>query len=135
MRVRKQFLIVLVFAAACISVGCRSGVSAHGHSLSLFLVPMYKQPAGFSSTYKQHLAMTPSVIEYAVGEWSDTDSHPVVPATGDSAARSDKVIFPQPCGPECRQPAADSQEVSIRSASTAQPSNRIAKRYSLIKPQ
>lgn len=131
MRIRKQFLIVLLCAASGVSAGCRSGASAHGHSLSLFLVPMYKQPSGFSSTYKEHLAFSPSVIEHASGEWSDTNFQRVGPTTGDSAA-SDKVVFPEPCGPECRQFPADGRKISTRPAPTP---NRIVKRYSLIEPQ
>ncbi len=136
-RFRKQLFLMLLLTAACTSAGCRSGVSAHGHSMSMFLVPMYKQPVGFSSTYKEHLTMTPQVIEYTVGEVSGETLRPIAPTAENSAAEnstapSDKVVFPQPCGPECRRPPADGQRVSVRSTPVG---DRATERYGLITPQ
>jgi len=131
-RLRRKLLVVLLFAAVGISAGCRSGVSAHGHSLSMFLVPMYKQPVGFSSTYKEHLSMKAPVAEYTVGELSGATLQPIAPTAENSTAPSGKVVFPQPCGPECRRALADGQRVSVRSAPIG---NRVSKRYDLIAPQ
>ena len=99
-----------IIVAASLASGCRSGVSAHGKTLSLFLVPMYKQPEGYSSTYHRHLALAASVGQHAAAEIGDAKADSVTPQNNSGQAKksqpvnkSEEVVFPTANGPDRRQ--------------------------------
>ena len=59
----RQRLTVFIFCVCVVSSsGCRSGLSKYGWTASLFIVPMYKMPAGYSGTYHRWLRTAPSVV-------------------------------------------------------------------------
>jgi hypothetical protein len=100
-----------IMVAASLTSGCRSGISTHGKTASLFLVPMYKQPAGYSSTYHRHLALVTTVKQHTISEFGDAKAIPVTPSnTSESVDKPDEVVFPTANRPEYRkQPTVDPQ--------------------------
>ena len=82
---------------------------------------MYKQPLGYSSTFHEHLTLSPEMIGYTdddiAGEHcpttvpADSETPPIIEGS-DTIESSDKVIFPKPCGPVCELPADDDSAAS-----------------------
>lgn len=97
----KYIWVAFVLAVLSLSSGCRSGVGVHGRSVSLFWVPMYKQPAGYSSSYRRHLAYLPPMVEqHVTSELSEQETQPLSPPEVDetviiptaASANDDRVL-------------------------------------------
>jgi hypothetical protein len=111
---RSSFILLLILTLTGLTSGCRGGCSLFGRSLSLLVVPMYKQPLGYSSSYHEHLTLSPELIGYTDDDVvTDQQCKTTVPAevespptieSRDTIESSDKVIFPKPCGPVCELP-------------------------------
>ena len=105
----KPVIAVAVMVAACLTSGCRSGISKHGKTASFFLVPMYKQPEGFSSTYRRHLMSASTVEQFTIPEISNSQTEPV---NSPKHTKQQDTVRPA----EKSEPAVKSEEVVIPTA-------------------